>query len=464
MKYTNPIDGRMKPKPFRIHDDTEITPDLINKFIAKHQALITRYNYLMDMYKNVTEIFDLPEKAAHKPDNRLSVNYAKYIVDTFVGYFNGIPIKKAHKDNVVNDTLKIFDDNNDIEDEENELARLTCIYGHSFEILYQNITAQTKAIYVDPTECFMVYDTTKEMNPLFAVYYVADEEGEVTGTLYTKTEEIELKGTIGSVVFAEKEINVFRQVPVVEFTLNDDRLGLFEGVVSLINAMNKAISEKANDSDYFADAYLAVLGMELDENGVHAIRDNRLINAYGLNGEKVDVRFLDKPDSDGTQEHLLDRLHKLIFQLSMVADISDENFGAVSGVALQYKFQAMNNLAHSFDRKFQAGLRRRYQLVFSLPVNLPENKTEMYREIEYTFKRNIPIDHLSQAQAAVATSNITSLKTALKVLDIVEDVDAELIRIDEEREKNMEYGFSFNDSEAKENDQKENEDNEEEVI
>lgn len=461
MKRTNPIDGQPKPKPFRIHDGTEITQDLINKFITKHQALIARYNYLVDMYKNVTEVFDLPEKEAHKPDNRLSVNYAKYIVDTFVGYFNGIPIKKSHKDDVTNELLQLFDSSNDIEDEENELARLACIYGHCFEIIYQNITAQTKAIYVDPTECFMVYDTTKEMNPLFAVYYVADEEGEVTGTLYTKTEEIDLKGTIGEVVFAEKAINVFKDVPVVEYMLNDDRLGLFEGVASLINAMNKAISEKANDVDYFADAYLAVIGAELDEKSVKAIRDNRVINVYGLNGEKVDVRFLDKPNSDDTQEHLLNRLHKLIFQVSMVADISDENFGAVSGVALEHKYQAMNNLAHSFDRKFQAGLRRRYQLVFSLPVNMPENKAGMYREIEYTFKRNMPIDHLSQAQAAVATSNLTSLKTALKVLDIVEDVDAELIRIDEEREKNMEYGFSYNDSEAKENDR---EDNEEEVI
>lgn len=462
MERTNPIDGQAKQKPFRIHADTEITQDLVNKFIAKHQALITRYNYLMNMYKNVTEVFDLPEKEAHKPDNRLSVNYAKYIVDTFTGYFNGIPIKKSHKDDSVNEVLKLFDDNNDIEDEENELARLACIYGHSFEILYQNSTAQTKAIYVDPTECFMVYDTTKEMNPLFAVYYAADEEGKVTGTLYTETAEIELKGTTGSVVFAKEEINVFGDVPVVEFTLNDDRLGLFEGVVSLINAMNKAISEKANDFEYFADAYLAVIGTELDENGVKTIRDNRLINVYGLNGEKVDVRFLAKPDSDGLQEHLLDRLHKLIFQMSMVADISDENFGAVSGVALEHKYQAMNNLAHSFDRKFQAGLRRRYQLAFSLPVNLPKNKAEMYRDIEYTFKRNMPIDYLSQAQAAVATANLTSLETALKILDVVEDVDAELIRIDEEREKNMEYGFGFNDSEAIENDQEENEEGKEE--
>ena len=36
-------------------------------------------------------------------------------------------------------------------------------------------------------------------------------------------------------------------------------MGIFEPVLTMINAYNKAISEKANDVDYFADAYLKVL-------------------------------------------------------------------------------------------------------------------------------------------------------------------------------------------------------------
>ena len=35
-----------------------------------------------------------------------------------------------------------------------------------------------------------------------------------------------------------------------------EKIGLFEPVESMVNAYNKAISEKANDVDYFADAYL----------------------------------------------------------------------------------------------------------------------------------------------------------------------------------------------------------------
>ena len=68
----------------------------------------------------------------------------------------------------------------------------------------------------------------------------------------------------------------------------------------MINAYNKAISEKANDVDYFADAYLKVLGSKLEEDDVAHIRDDRIINFDG-DTERLIVEFLQKPDGDTTQ-------------------------------------------------------------------------------------------------------------------------------------------------------------------
>ena len=116
-----------------------------------------------------------------------------------------------------------------------------------------------------------------------------------------------------------------------------------------IDAYNKAISEKANDVDYFADAYLEILGPKLEDDDVTHIRDNRIINFDG-DTERMLVDFLQKPDGDTTQEHLIERLEKLIFQISMVANISDESFGTSSGIAMKYKLQGMSNLAKTKER------------------------------------------------------------------------------------------------------------------
>ena len=98
------------------------------------------------------------------------------------------------------------------------------------------------------------------------------------------------------------------------------------------------------------------------------IRDDRIINFDG-DTERLIVEFLQKPDGDTTQEHLIDRLEKLIFHISMVANISDENFGTSSGIAMKYKLQAMSNLEKTKERKFTSGMNRRYRLIFSNPVS-----------------------------------------------------------------------------------------------
>ena len=65
----------------------------------------------------------------------------------------------------------------------------------------------------------------------------------------------------------EPKIHGFEGVPAVEFVENEERMGIFESALPMIDAYNKAISEKANDVDYFADAYLKILGSRVGERG-----------------------------------------------------------------------------------------------------------------------------------------------------------------------------------------------------
>ncbi len=414
-----------------------ITNTVVTKFMVKHKLEVARYEYLKNMYLGIMDIDYADPKEPWKPDNRLSVNFTKYIVDTFSGYFNGIPIKKTHKDKEILKKLQEFDNLNDMEDEESELAKMACIYGRAFELLYQDEDTQTNVIYNNPENMFMVYDDTIKQEPLFAVRYGYDDDFKLYGEVYTKDTIYALNGTPGFYNMTEQRPNPFDDLPVVEFYFNEERMSIFESVVSLVNAYNKAISEKANDVDYFSDQYLAFMGAEIDEEDAKNIRDNRLINYYDKNqnnqsgsASKVDVKFLEKPDSDSQTENLLDRLTKLIFQTTMVANISDESFGSSSGVSLAYKLQAMSNLALSFQRKFQSSLNSRYKLFCELSTNV-SNK-DAWKDIEYTFTRNEPKDIKEQADTANVLMGITSQETALSVISVIPDVQAEMEKIKKE--------------------------------
>lgn len=429
-----------RPLVMTYSKEKEITESVVWKFIEKHQVEKKRYQYLAKAYRGDMEIFDYPRKEKHKPDNRVAVAFPKYIVDTFVGYFNGIPIKKHIQDDQLNELLQDFDDINDMEDEEHELAKLACIYGRAYELMYQDEDAVTNVVYNSPEDLFIVYDDTIKQEPLFAVRYGYEKSllegvnGKLVGTLYTKEYQITLSGSGTTVQFGEMTPNVYDGLPVNEFFLNDERMGIFEIVMPLINGYNKALSEKANDVDYFSDQYLLFLGAKVDANKLNkVIRDNRVINYYGGDMGNVDVRFLEKPNSDTQTENLLNRLEDMIFAMSMVANITDESFGNASGTSLAYKLQSMSNMALSFERKYQSSLNRRYKLFFSLSTNIPEQSKNEWRSIEYKFTRNAPKNLLEEAQTAAQLMSVTSEETALSVLSIIPDVQNEVKAIEEER-------------------------------
>lgn len=408
-----------------------VSMELVDKYIGKHSDMLRRYDYLENLYRGFHDVYKEPEKESWKPDNRLAVNFPRYITDTFIGYAYGIPIKVGHPDDKVAESISDFEHDNEISDHDAELVKKCCIYGHTFEYAYQEDgTTRTRLTSFTPKELFVVYDDTVKSRALFAVRYGrhgvdSANSGKLYGEILT-SERIE---HFDAGAKTNEFPNPYGLIPVVEWRLNDERMGLFEPVAGLIEAYNHTIGEKANDVEAFAEAYLAVVGAELDEEGVYRIHDNRLINVYGTdNAKDVMIQFLQKPTADGTQENLLNRLEKLIYQIAMVANISDESFGnATSGTALAYKLQAMSNMALAFDRKIEKSIRKRYKLFCSLSTNAAD--PDSYRDIEITFSRNIPKNQKEEADTAQQLSGIVSHETQLKVLSVVEDPAAEIDRM-----------------------------------
>lgn len=412
--------------------------ELIKGCIEQHKLMLPRYEYLENLYLGFHDIFRLPEKEGWKPDHRLAVGFPRYITDTFIGYAYGKPIKVQSEDEKFDEAMQLFAKRNALKDHNKEMAKVACKFGHAFEYLYQNESTETRVTRFTPRQMFIVYDDSVAERALFAVRYgYHGEKSKLRGKLYG-----EILTPSQVLKFEEDKItdendNPYGKIPVVEWKLNEERIGLYESVAGLVETYNAALGEKANDVESFAEAYLAIMGAEIDEEGIRRIRDDRIINLYGTNNAKdVLIQFLQKPTADGTQENLLDRLETLIYQTSMVANISDESFGgATSGTSLAYKLQAMSNLAESFDSKVEKSIRKRLKLFCTLSTNTP--RQDAYEDVEITFTRNVPKNLLEEAQTAAQLSGIVSHETQLRGLSIVADPKAELERIKDEDEESQ---------------------------
>jgi SPP1 family phage portal protein len=425
----------MRKEIYRISPDEELTDAKLSKFIMRHAAESTfRYKQLQDAYETDFPIFHEPKKPEWKPDNRIAVNFAKYIVDTMNGYFIGNPVKITVDggEESIEKYVEFLDQYNDQDDNNAELSKICSIYGKGYEMYYNDEDGNVGIIYLDPTESFMIYDDSVLKRERYFVRLYRDEDDVLHGSV-SDQEKVRWFTIKGKIVWDDQEqLHYFDGVPATEYRENKECQGIFEPVLSIINAFNKAISEKANDVDYFADAYLKIIGTLLDEDELKHVRSDRVINFDG-DGESVIVDFLQKPNGDTTQENLLDRLQNLIFLIAMVANISDENFGTSSGIAMAYKLQGMSNLRKTKERKFTSGMNRRYKLIFSNPGNTMQK--DDWVKLHYKFTPNVPANLLEESQIAQNLSGVVSQETQLGVLSVVDNPRAEIERIEKEEEK-----------------------------
>ena len=123
-------------KEFHMDQEEVLTTEVLEEFIQQHRTLVLRYEELDRMYRGEHPILGMEEKALFKPDNRLVVNYAKFIVDTFNGFFMGSPVKVTSNSDTVSEYLQLLERYNDIDDNNADLSKKCSIYGHAFELVF----------------------------------------------------------------------------------------------------------------------------------------------------------------------------------------------------------------------------------------------------------------------------------------------------------------------------------------
>lgn len=423
--------------------DEELTISDLLRFIGKNNELAKEYQHNLDMYEGNHDILH-NVKRAFGPDNRLVANLPHYIVDTYNGFFTGIPPKITLEDKASNVMLQQWNDENSFQDKLSEISKQADIYGRSLAFVYQDEDSNTRIAFSSPATSFMIYDDTVARQPLAFVRYWKDNDEQQVGMVYYADKIVPFVNS----KFAEEKPNLYGLVPAVEFYGNEERQGVFDNVKTLIDELDRVLSQKANQVEYFDNAYLKVLGVNLDQDGDGKpdadLIGNQMIYSPDADAANADVEFISKPDGDNMQEHIIDRLVSMIYQISMVANLNDEAFaGNSSGVALQYKLLPMRNMAANKERKFTQALRKLYQIVFSAGAVLPDSQKDAWRDLDFDFKRNLPEDLSNDASIAQQLQGIVSRETLLKILPFVDDPKAELKRIKDEKIDNMQDAMKY---------------------
>lgn len=323
-------------KPRQIRLDDEPTPKLIMQLIENHKDNeLSRYKRLQNYYEGYNDIL-LRKKDEDKPNNKLVSGHPSYIVDLFQGMMVGQPITYTSPDDKAMATIQDIFDYNDEQDENSELTKMAGIKGKAYEILFIDEESKVRFNEIDADNIIMVYDTKIIPEPNFAIrYYYSpninniEDEGTLEVTLYTKNRIIKYTNNTNGLLETSNKEHTFKEVPVIEFMNNDECIGDFERVISLIDAYDLTQSDTANDFEEFTDAFLVLSGMMgTDPEDIKKLKQNKVL----LVDEKQGADWLTKEINDTAVENYKNRLNADIMRFAKVADMSDEKFaGNVSG-------------------------------------------------------------------------------------------------------------------------------------
>lgn len=429
---------------FYLNKDIELGAELLQKMINRfHINEEPRLNKYKNYYDGIQKILQKSYADPSKPCNRTVINYCKNIADSYAGYLASPGFISYQSDNDIEDIMDILR-YNDYEWEDNAFLLDALVYGVAAELMFIDEAGKTRFKLINPATCFGVYDDSLTSDLLYFVRFYKVNEWDDSDTynvdLYTATnvKHFTMRGMNGKLTFLGEKAHHFGQCPANIFYLPDEK-SIFDCIIGLQDSVNELLSAEIDDYSAFCDAYLVLEGMDADNEDIASMKENRVL----LLPQGSSASWLTKNANDTQIENTLDRIHNSIYRTAQCPDFSSESFvgGVSSGIAIQYRLTGMENRAGSVEAAMKKALQRRVEIICGIAtLKIGE---EVFRDINIDFKRNIPEDTANTINMINALKGTVSDATLLGQLDFVQDVNAELEKVKEQRTEQMSlYSFS----------------------
>ena len=414
--------------------DSLLLQKMISKFRVEVEPKLQRYkNY----YDGKQAILNKAYADASKPCSRTVINYCKNIVDSYDGYLATPGCISYRSEQDIDDIMNILR-YNDYAAEDADFLLNALIYGIAAELMYIDESGHTRFRLINPTTCFGVCDDSLTGDLLYFVrmYKVNDwDESNIYNVDVYSDYDVKhytMNGANGYLSFVSEEPHYFSQCPANIFTLPDEK-SIFDCIMSLQDAANELVSSEIDDYSAFCDAYLTLIGVDADVEDIASMKENRVL----VLPDGAAAQWLTKNANDTQVENILKRIHESIYRIAQCPDFSSESFvgGVSSGIAIRYRLTGMETKAGKIEGEMKKALQRRVEIICGIAsLKLGE---EVFRDISIDFKRNIPEDYTSIINMINSLKGTVSDSTLLSLLPFVEDVNAELAAVQEQKQANM---------------------------
>jgi SPP1 family phage portal protein len=274
-----------------------------------HALNSSEIDYLWRYYKGDQPILHRVKTVRPEINNKIVENRANEIVSFKTGYLCGEPIQYVSRhDGEGSEEIQTLNDYMFAEDkasQDQEVVEWGMVAGTAYRIVLPDKDAGDddeecpfRMKTLDPRYTAVVYRDDLFKTPLFAFTYTTDDEG-TNVSLYTEREFYYIEN--GQIV---EERPIATGIPIFEYPANSARLGSFEIVLPLLDALNAVESNRLDGVEQTVQAFLKFINCDITAEDFEALKQLGAIKVKSIEGQKADVDVV-KTELDQNQSHTL---------------------------------------------------------------------------------------------------------------------------------------------------------------
>lgn len=327
--------------------------------------------YLWNYYCGIQPILNREKEVRPEICNKIVENRAFEIVDFKTSFLFGEPIQYVSKTG--NDTELIEQLNHYVSIDEKEsgdcdLADWFHICGTAFRAVFPLPTsAKNQAPFetrtLSPMNTFVVYG--KDKKPILGVTYTTDENGNTCYSCYTEHEYFEVFNTSLTVARG----HVLRGIPIIEYPLNMARIGAFEIVLDLLDAINLVESNCLDGIEQFVQSLLAFHNVDIDEEKAQLLKELGIVKYRDVdNSMKGEVKFLNNEMNQTQAEVLVERFYNAVLTICKMPNRNGGSSTSDTGKAVQMRdgWSAAKVAAKRTEKIFKKSERQMLKIMLNI--------------------------------------------------------------------------------------------------
>lgn len=409
---TRPImHGRRVIKTSVSEITSENVVDVLTKALSTHELNRSEIDYLWNYYRGKQPILHRTKDVRPEICNKIVENRANEIVSFKVGYLCGEPIQYIGRngDESVTKAISALNELMFAEDKatkDQEVVEWQMICGTAYRlVLPDDRNDEDEAPFelhtLDPRDTFVVYSSEIGNKPLMGVKYYKDDEEVVRFSVYTENRYYLIENDI----LKETRAHALDMIPIFEYPANNARLGSFEIVLPLLDAINNIESNRVDGIEQFVQSFMKFINCDIDEEKFKALKDLGAIKIKSADGLQADVDIvtseLNQSQTQVTKEDLYNAVLTICGMPNRNGGSSTSDTGAA--VLLRDGWSLAEARAKDSEHMFKKSEKKMLKLVLRICRDLADAEIKLHlKDIELQFTRRNYENIQSKSQVLVS--------------------------------------------------------------